>query len=121
MKKQPYKNRFTKLQYELFLTMSRIASKVSPCCYDSHGTHWLKANSFVIYRAMLTGDLRYGFSLLDDYDLNICRNLNRELNGWILWSGLSSAGDHYPTFVPQGYWERLYDGHKTFIDHPTFY
>lgn len=78
-------------QLELYDLMGDISQ-------DCYCAGWYLGNEYHIWRALKSGDFRYGRGEMDLSKLERCRTLAEEIDGWILWSN----GE--PCFVPMGTW-----------------
>ena len=69
---------FDEKQRELYETMSDISE-------DCYCAGWMIGLEFALWSALQDGDRRYGFSEMDAQQLAKCRELAKELDGWIVW------------------------------------
>lgn len=69
---------FNAKQHELYKCMSDISE-------DCYCAGWMMGLEFAIWAALQDGDHRYGMGKMDAEQLEICRELAKELNGWIIW------------------------------------
>jgi hypothetical protein len=65
-------------QRELYETMSDISE-------DCYCAGWYMSNEYHIWSALQDGDRRYGMGEMDAEQLDKCRTLAEELNGWVIW------------------------------------
>ncbi len=65
-------------QRELYETMSDISE-------DCYCAGWMMGLECAIWGALQDGDRRYGMGEMDAEQLERCRELSRELGGWIIW------------------------------------
>lgn len=69
---------FNDKQRELYETMSDISEE----CYCAG---WYMGNEYHIWAALHDGSRLYGMGEMDSEQLEKCRELAAELNGWIVW------------------------------------
>jgi hypothetical protein len=64
----------------------QLMSDISEDCWFAG---WMMGNEYAIWECMHSGDLRYGFTEMDDALLNQVRELGKQLQGWIVWDDAS--------------------------------
>lgn len=65
-------------QRELYDTMSDISE-------DCYCAGWMMGLEYAIWGALQDGDRRYGRGEMDAEQLERCRRLSQELDGWVIW------------------------------------
>jgi len=105
---------FNEKQRELCATMSDI----SEACYFAG---WMSGLEFAIWGAMQDGDLRYGTGEMDAEQLERCRTLAKELDGWVIWfdddyDESMPVEEWGPRFVSMSEWLKIYDGDRALKD-----
>lgn len=98
---------FDEKQQELCATMSDISE-------DCYCAGWMNGLEFAIWSAMQDGDLRYGMGEMDADQLERCRMLAKELDGWVIWFDddydESLPVDEWgPRFVSMSKWLEIYE------------
>ncbi len=93
---------FNDKQRELYETMSDISE-------DCYCAGWMMGLEFAIWGALQDGDRRYGMSEMDAEQLERCRTLANELDGWVIWVDDDErqnlpASEWGPRFVSMGDW-----------------
>ena len=93
---------FCAKQRELYEVMSDI----SEGCYCAG---WMMGLEFVLWSALQDGDRRYGMGEMDAKQLEKCRELAKELDGWIVWvddaTDLNLPAEEWgPRFVSMSEW-----------------
>ena len=95
----------TAQQRELYELMSDISE-------DCYCAGWMTGLEFAIWGALQDGDRRYGMGEMDAEQLEGCRALANELDGWVIWvddddvPGLPNE-QWGPRFVPMARWLRM--------------
>ena len=69
---------FNEKQRELYETMSDISE-------DCYCAGWMMGLEFALWGALQDGDRQYGMGEMDAKQLEKCRELARDLDGWIVW------------------------------------
>ena len=93
---------FNEQQHALYELMSDISE-------DCYCAGWMMGNEYAIWAALQSGDRRYGLGEMDAEQLERCRHLAAELDGWILWVDDDTDPDMPveewgPRFVPMAQW-----------------
>lgn len=91
---------FSDKQRALYDLMSEISE-------EQYCAVWMRGNDRTIWRALQTGDLRYGMGEIDANLLRGCKKLSIELDGWIVWVGTEG-----PYFVQMPKWLEIYSAGK---------
>jgi hypothetical protein len=68
----------TDKQLELYELMSDISE-------DCYYAGWMMGLEYAIWGALQDGDRRYGAGEMDAEQLEQCRALAKELDGWVIW------------------------------------
>ena len=79
-------------QRELYETMSGISE-------DCYFAGWMSGLEYAIWGALQGGGRRYGIGEMDDEQLEKCRALATELDGWVIW-----VDDDYDAHLPVEEW-----------------
>jgi hypothetical protein len=92
-------------QRELFETMSDISEE----CYFAG---WMMGLEHAIWGALQDGNREYGLGEMDAEQLERCRTLSKELDGWIIWADDDidpdfPVEDWGPRFVPMDEWVKM--------------
>ena len=69
---------FSDKQRELYETMSDISE-------DCYCAVWMMGLEYAIWGALQDGDRQYGMGEMDAEQLERCRALATELDGWVIW------------------------------------
>jgi len=96
---------FNDEQCQLYDTMSDISE-------DCWCAGWLMGNEFAVWKALTTGDLKYGMGEMDTAMVERCRRLNKKLNGWIAWFDSSNVPglpqkEWGARFIPMERWMKM--------------
>lgn len=93
----------------------QLMSDISEDCYCAG---WMMGLELAIWGALQDGDRTYGMGEMDAEQLEQCRTLANEIDGWIVWvddddiPGLPSC-EWGPRFLPMADWLALYTKIKT--------
>ena len=102
--------KFSDSQRELYETMSDISE-------DCYCAGWMMGLEFALCEALHDGDRRYGLVAMDADQLEKCRRLSKELDGWIIWIDDSidaelPSSEWGPRFVGMEEWLKIVKANK---------
>ena len=83
-----------------------VMNGISEDCYCAG---WMIGLEYAIWNALQSGDRKYGMGEIDENELERCRVLSSELDGWIIWIDDLEIDDlpvneWGPYFVSMGDW-----------------
>ncbi len=95
----------TDQQRELYEVMSDISE-------DCYCAGWMLGLEYAIWGALQDGDRSYGMSEMDAAQLERCRVLAKELDGWVIWydddkDAELPLDEWGPRFVPMAEWLKM--------------
>ena len=98
-------------QRELYELMSDISE-------DCFCAGWMGGLEYSIWETLQDGDRRYGMGEMDATQLEQCRELSKELDGWVIWYDDSNESelpiDEWgPRFVPMADWLKMVEYQKS--------
>ena len=95
----------TSRQYLLYDLMSDISE-------DCYFAGWYTGNEYHIWAALQDGNRSYGMGEMDADQLEQCRELSKELDGWIVWydddmDPAAPVEEWGPRFVTMADWMKM--------------